>query len=877
MAAEAVATRRRIIPRPRLTKLLDESPARIELLVAPAGYGKTTLAQQWLEVPERRDVWYRGGPASADVAALAAGIAIAAAEIVPDAGKRMRQRIRTVGHPEEDVDVLAELFAEDVQEWPSDAWLAIDDYHYAMGSVASERFIELLTSETPIQLVVTTRARPSWATARRILYGEIQEIDRRSLTMEREEALDLLSRTDDEETAALLQRARGWPAVLGIAAETGDLQIPLDDLPDQLYDYFAEELYRNAEPSVRDALHRLAAVPTVSVVMARLQFGSSTSDLVGDCVRLGAATVTNDDIVLHPLLRTFLNKRLAREDPSELRVIAAESATLLISLGDWDAAFQMIAEHSVPELLVPLVDAAVSDLLAEGRTQTLVNWLDFAERQHLADASLDRAEAEVAFRQARFAKAEMLAVHAATVREAAFAPQMLIRAGQAAVMDSRDAKGLEYFREAQVLAEQDVDRLEAAVGVCFAASELGLADEALKALAALEGLEQGIDLAARKAIVQLVLSSRMGGVEGALDTGAATLPLLDDLKDPLLITSFLNCYGHFLGLAAHYVDALRVADRHIAIAEEYRLDFAVPHGYVVRAVAHSGLRDFARAGADVDRAEERAGPTDIHVSMAAAALRTRLALCRGDAAAALFHSTRRWERAGSRPMMAEYLAYRALCYACLGQQDRSAAYAAKARRLHRSSVETVTLASCAEAVAAIIAGKENANDLARAAYEVVCASGGFDSLVVASRACPDLLDLISQLDDSAEALNTLLARSNDFHLGRKVGVEVIGVPLGPLSELTEREMEVAQLVGYGLTNLAIAERLFISDSTVKVHIRHIQETQRAQTKRDCSPSRSQVSLITSTKRDTLRGFIIRGELSIGVSGFRELPGQATAA
>ena len=97
MAAEAVATRRRIIPRPRLTKLLDESPARIKLLVAPAGYGKTTLAQQWLGVRERPDVLYPGGPASADVAALAAGNAIAAAEILPEAGKRMRQRIGSVG------------------------------------------------------------------------------------------------------------------------------------------------------------------------------------------------------------------------------------------------------------------------------------------------------------------------------------------------------------------------------------------------------------------------------------------------------------------------------------------------------------------------------------------------------------------------------------------------------------------------------------------------------------------------------------------------------------------------------------------------------------------------------------------------------------
>ena len=35
-----------IIKRPRLTKLLDESEARIILLCAPAGYGKTTLARE---------------------------------------------------------------------------------------------------------------------------------------------------------------------------------------------------------------------------------------------------------------------------------------------------------------------------------------------------------------------------------------------------------------------------------------------------------------------------------------------------------------------------------------------------------------------------------------------------------------------------------------------------------------------------------------------------------------------------------------------------------------------------------------------------------------------------------------------------------------
>ena len=47
-ATQSQVRRRRIIERPRLTTLLDQSQGRIKMLVAPAGYGKTTLARQWL-------------------------------------------------------------------------------------------------------------------------------------------------------------------------------------------------------------------------------------------------------------------------------------------------------------------------------------------------------------------------------------------------------------------------------------------------------------------------------------------------------------------------------------------------------------------------------------------------------------------------------------------------------------------------------------------------------------------------------------------------------------------------------------------------------------------------------------------------------------
>ena len=43
----------------------------------------------------------------------------------------------------------------------------------------------------------------------------------------------------------------------------------------------------------------------------------------------------------------------------------------------------------------------------------------------------------------------------------------------------------------------------------------------------------------------------------------------------------------------------------------------------------------------------------------------------------------------------------------------------------------------------------------------------------------------------------------------------------PLSTLTPRELDVARLVAVGATNQEIAQRLFISESTVKTHINSI--------------------------------------------------------
>ena len=218
------AARRYIIKRPRLTRLLDKANARVLMLIGPAGFGKTTLAREW--AGERTHVWYQGTTATADVAALAAGLSEAVSELIPEAGNRMLHRMRATGTPEEDVDVLAELLAEDLAEWPEDAWLVFDDYQFAMEARAPERFMEVLLRDAPLRLLLTSRKRPSWASARRLLYGEIYELGRNELAMDQDEAASVLSHRKDAPAAGLVALAEGWPAVIGLAALTDDIELP---------------------------------------------------------------------------------------------------------------------------------------------------------------------------------------------------------------------------------------------------------------------------------------------------------------------------------------------------------------------------------------------------------------------------------------------------------------------------------------------------------------------------------------------------------------------------------------------------------------------------------------------------------------------------
>src|SRR4051794_18701063 len=167
---------RRIIERPRLIKLLDESEARIILLLAPAGYGKTTLARQWAKTLNGA-IWVSLTPAHQDVARLAEDIATGIDALGGQAGKFIGEYVRSRGNPQRAARDVAAVVAEHLAK-ARVQWLVLDDYHELRNAPEAEEVLTYLQRRDLFRTVVTGRIRPPWATPRRALYGEVFEIDR---------------------------------------------------------------------------------------------------------------------------------------------------------------------------------------------------------------------------------------------------------------------------------------------------------------------------------------------------------------------------------------------------------------------------------------------------------------------------------------------------------------------------------------------------------------------------------------------------------------------------------------------------------------------------------------------------------------------------
>ena len=355
-------------------------------VIAPAGYGKTTLLANWVEADPRPFAWVALDGRDDDAVVFLRYIAAAIHSVEPlpaevfealsgPGGSIWTNRVPRVG------SALGAL------EHP--LVLVLDDLH-AVANPSCLDVLAALVEYVPAgsQIAVASREDPALPLARWRAHGLVHEIGVPDLRLDEQEAEQLLEAAgvelDADALSALNERAEGWPAGLYLAAlslqvgATSPTSLTGEDR--FLSDYFRFELLSRLPPAEAEFLKYTSVLDRMCGGLCDAVLETTRSALTLESLEHKNCFVVPLDrrgewYRYHQLFGELLRKELERSEPAIVPELNRRAMAWCIANDLTEAA--VVYGHAAGETdaTAGLVDRLALAVHYDGRMETLEEWL----------------------------------------------------------------------------------------------------------------------------------------------------------------------------------------------------------------------------------------------------------------------------------------------------------------------------------------------------------------------------------------------------------------------------------------------------------------------------------------------------------------------
>jgi LuxR family transcriptional regulator, maltose regulon positive regulatory protein len=376
-----------VVSRPRLFGRLA-APARVTVVSAPPGSGKTVLLRSWISQAglAERAAWVSARRGERDPQQFWLAVLGTLRKTAP--GSVLVQPLTAA--PDLDGWTLVERLLQDLAPLADRLWLVVDDVH-ELGP-ETLRQLELLVLRAPhgLRFVLAARHDVRLGLHRLRLEGELAEIREPDLRFTVAEAGELLAAAGVQlpEVALLVERTEGWAAGLRLAAlslaghpDPGRLAAEFSGTERTVAEYLLAEVLDRQGEQVRRLLLRTSILERVNGELAGLLTGDSGGERVLQDLEAANAFVVALDSArswfrYHHLFADLLRLELRRTEPDQVAALHRAAARWLAghdypveavrhaqAAQDWPVAARVLTGHW-PGLYLDGQAATVHELLA---------------------------------------------------------------------------------------------------------------------------------------------------------------------------------------------------------------------------------------------------------------------------------------------------------------------------------------------------------------------------------------------------------------------------------------------------------------------------------------------------------------------------------
>ncbi|MGO9218625.1 MAG: LuxR C-terminal-related transcriptional regulator [Streptosporangiaceae bacterium] len=383
------------VQRPRLLEELARAvSAKLILVDAPAGFGKTTLVAQWRTsaVERRRFAWVSLDSGDDDPGRLWWHVVSSLERACPELDAQDLLRALRTQAPEIGDDVIPGL-ANRLARLRAPVVLVLDDYHVIKERSCHDQVASLLLHLPPaVQLVLITRADPRLPLARLRTAGGMVEIRMPELRFTPLQAAALVHAVFGAELTAadladLVERTEGWPAGLYLAALSlrgypapGAFVRQFTGNNRFVVDFLAEEVLTRQPAEIRQFLARTSILGRFCAPLCDAVAGSGNgADILDVLERENLFVVPLDETRgwyrYHHLFAQVLRSELARAEPGTAPALHQRASAWYLASG-WveEAISHALAAGDIPGS-VDLIARNWHAYVSVGRAGTVRAWM----------------------------------------------------------------------------------------------------------------------------------------------------------------------------------------------------------------------------------------------------------------------------------------------------------------------------------------------------------------------------------------------------------------------------------------------------------------------------------------------------------------------
>ena len=395
-----------LVLRPRLFAKLDSGlDAKLALVSAPAGYGKTTLVADWLgnsaAANEFQFCWVSLDENDNDLARFLAYMVAALNTIEPDAALSVLDLMGLRQNPP--IESLVTVLINDAAQIAKPFVLVLDDYHVIKSEPVHEAMNFFFNHLPPqMRLIMIGRADPPLPVARLRGQGLLVDVRQKDLRFSAAETAAFLNQVmhldlTNEDITLLNERTEGWVAGLQMAAvsiqEQEDSTAFIHAFTGShryILDYLLEEVLQRQPRSMQRFLLETAVLNRFTAPLCQyLLAGSDAAATGSDSQPPDAQTILEqldaDNLFVvpldnqrrwyryHRLFADLLRQRLQQAYPQRIPILHRRACQWFKEQNLLSEAFDHALAGGDYATAVELAEQTAEDLLRHSEIATLIN------------------------------------------------------------------------------------------------------------------------------------------------------------------------------------------------------------------------------------------------------------------------------------------------------------------------------------------------------------------------------------------------------------------------------------------------------------------------------------------------------------------------